>query len=170
MTTDCCTLNIYNKWRPMIIVGEWRRMQPVIAWNIFTFPLELSGKIKFYLISPQNGRETSFLFSLSIGWEKLKLNLIYPPSRLVGKKYSSYTFAYMRTLIFIHKYDYLCLFTTNYDRKRSLSHIKGCCRTSIVHIVGFRIILFTSCERDFYQFFKQFPAFIVDLTYLINRT
>ena len=92
----------------MIIVGEWRRMQPVIALNIFTFPLELSGKIKFYLISPQNG--------LSIGWEKLKLNLIYPPSRLVGKKYSLYTFAYMRAFIFIHKYDYVCLFTTNYDR------------------------------------------------------
>ena len=48
----------------MIIVWEWRRMQPVIAWNMFTFPLELSGKIKFYLISPQNGRETSFFYFL----------------------------------------------------------------------------------------------------------
>ena len=53
-----------------------KKMQPVIACNIFTFPLELSGIMKFYLISPQNSRETSFLFSLSIGWEKVKFSTL----------------------------------------------------------------------------------------------
>ena len=35
----------------------------------------------------------------------------------------SHTFAYMRTFRFIHKYDYDRLSTTNYDIKRTVSHI-----------------------------------------------
>ena len=75
---------------------------------------------------PKHG--TSFLTGRNVGFcthVVLFLDIWgdYTPNRLAAILKCLYTLPYKRDFIFVAKYEHVCLLTTNYNRKRTISHI-----------------------------------------------